>query len=156
MEPINKTRIFVICSGFIYTVYMALMLDFRERSQLRRAMYAKPTILLFALLVVLTLRGAWGMYEKNQEANIKRDKAIAELSALKERERELKDDILRLSTLRGQEEAIRNRFMVAKDGEKVIIVTQPEIETEHSVTVVDTPKPTFMEKLKAASGMSGH
>ena len=134
---------------------MAPMLDFRERSQLRRALYAKPTILLFALLIVLTLRGALGMYEKNNEANIKRDKAIAEMNALKEREGELRDDIARLSTERGQEEAIRNRFMVAKDGEKVIIVTSPPAPEAHSVTVTDTPRPTFMDKLKAAAGFSG-
>lgn len=129
------------------------MLDFRERSQLRRAIYAKPTILILALLVVLTMRGAWGMYEKNQEATIKRDKALAELSALKAREKQLSDDITRFSTERGQEEEIRNRFMVAKEGEKVIIVTQPEVETEHTVTVTDAPKPSFIDILKAASGL---
>ena len=134
---------------------MAPLFDFRERSQLRRAIYAKPTIIVLAVLVVITLRGAWGMYQKNQEAAIKRDKATTELVALEIREKQLNEDIARLSTVRGQEEEIRNRFMVAKEGEKVIIVTSPERETEHTVTVTDTPKPSFMDKLKAASGMSG-
>ncbi len=133
---------------------MVPMLDFRERSQLRRAIYAKPTILALAVLMVITLRGAWGMYQKDQEATIRRDKATAELVLLQIREKQLNDDIARLSTERGQEEEIRNRFMVAKEGEKVIIVTTPERETEHTVTVTDTPKPSFMDKLKAASGMS--
>ncbi len=134
---------------------MVPMIDFRERSQLRRAIYAKPTILVLAVLVVITLRGAWGMYLKNQEAAIKRDKANTELVALETREKELNEDIARLKTERGQEEEIRNRFMVAKEGEKVIIVTTPERDKEHTVTVTDTPKPSFMDKLKAAIGMSG-
>lgn len=131
------------------------MLDFRERSQLRRAIYAKPTILILVVLIVITLRGVWGMYEKNQEATIKRDKATAELVAIQIREKQLNEDIARLSTERGQEEEIRNRFMVAKEGEKVIIVTESQKEIDHTVTVTDSPSPTFMDKLKAAAGMSG-
>lgn len=95
------------------------------------------------------------MYEKSKEANARRDKATAELAALQEREGQLSGDIARLGSERGQEEEIRNRFMVAKDGEKVIIVTQPETQTAHTITVTEAPTPTFMEKLKAAVGMSG-
>ena len=130
------------------------MLDFRERSRVRRAVYAKPTIAILLVLTVITLRGAWGMYEKNQEAEINSGKAVADLKRLETRQTELKNDIDRLSSTRGQEEEIRNRFMVAKDGEKVIIVTQPEGQTLHTVTVSGEATQTFFEKLKAAVGAS--
>ena len=135
---------------------MLRTLDFRERTKLRRFLYSKPTILLVFILSLLSLHGAWGMYQKSKDAIANRDKAVAETAALMAREKELHADINRLSSSRGQEEEIRNRFMVAKEGEKVIIVSQPNDETTHSVTVDDNNQAsTLVDKLKAAVGLSG-
>jgi cell division protein FtsB len=102
------------------------MLDFRERNQLRRTLYAKPTILILGILTVLIARGAWGMYTKSTEAKAKRDKATTELQELQKYEAQLNQDISTLSTERGQEGEIRDRYMVAREGEKVIVVTDPD------------------------------
>jgi hypothetical protein len=120
-------------------------------------MYAKPTILLLGLLTVLVARGAFGMYQKSGEAIVKRDKAMGELHVLEARQRELDEDISRLSSVRGQEEEIRDRFMVAKEGEKVMIVTPPDKKTTHTVTVSEEEQPTsFIDKMKSAVGVSGN
>lgn len=134
---------------------MLQMLDFRERSRFRRVLYSKPTILVLFVVTILVARGAFGMYQKSEEAIAKRDKAAGELDVLRVREAELRDDIAQLSTERGQEEVIRDRFMVAKEGEKVIIVTDPEAKKVHTVTVTEGESPqTFVEKIKSAVGVS--
>ena len=134
---------------------MLRALDFRERTKLRRALYAKPTILVIVVIAFVSLHGAWNMYQKSIEAKANDDKANAALGVLEVREAGLRSDIDRLSTPRGQEEEIRNRFMVAKDGEKVIIITPPKDDTVHTVTVPEDDKKSFLDSLKAAVGLSG-
>lgn len=133
---------------------MGRILDWRERTRLRRVIYAKPTIIILALLVALLTRGAWGVYQKSKEAVAKNEKAQDELAGLLAREEELKEDIARLSSAEGIEEEIRERFMVAKEGEKVMIITDLDKDSVHTVTVDDGP-PTFMEKMMGAVGLGG-
>ena len=133
---------------------MGRMLDVRERTRLRRVLYAKPTIILFAFLVALMLHGVWGIYQKSQEAVAKRDKAVAELAGLATREKELREDIARLSTGDGLEAEIRDRFMVAKEGEKVMIIAEPDAEKAHTVTVPDDSS-SFLNNVADMFGFSG-
>ncbi len=136
---------------------MLRALDLKERTRIRRFVYAKPTILAVFVLSIVTLNGAWGMYQKSQEAITNKDKAVLEANVLMAHEKELRADISKLSSERGQEEEIRNRFMVAKDGEKVIIVSEPEDNIAHTVTVEDTNKTsTLIDKFKNAVGLSGN
>lgn len=132
---------------------MAQMLDFRERFRLRKAIYAKPTIILLAFLVLFTARGAWGMYEKSIEATANRNKAVQDLHVLENRKQELDQDISRLSSDRGIEEEIRDRFMVAKEGEKVMIVVAPQTKGTHTI-VVPEERTSFMDRVLGAVGLS--
>jgi cell division protein FtsB len=130
------------------------MLDIRERTRLRRFLYAKPTILALAFVVVLLCRGVWGVYQKSAEAVARRDKAAMELDNIVAREKELHADIARLSTWEGVEAEIRDRFMVAKAGEKVMIIADPAASAVHTVTVTDSA-PSFLGKLMGAAGLGG-
>lgn len=121
---------------------------------MRRTLYAKPTIFVLAVVLFFAVHAAWGMYEKSREASQKRDKATAELVELKQREKSLTEDVARLSTDRGVEDEIRNRFMVAKDGEKVMIITSPPDGDVHTVTVTDD-KPGIFSQWVAAMGFGG-
>ena len=132
---------------------MSRMLDIRQRSKLRRALYAKPTILLVAVAIVFAAHGAWGMYNKSKEAGLRADDANARLSELRERSSELTTDIELLSSERGVEEEIRDRFMVAKEGENVMIVSDPEEQKVHSITVGDE-KPSTLQRMLGAIGIS--
>ena len=134
---------------------MARILDFRERFRLRRALYAKPTIIVMAVFVVLVGRGAWGMHEKSLDAIKNRDKTLEELHALQGRQAELEGDIAHLSSDRGVEEEIRDRFMVAKEGEKVMIVVAPKTDEVHTVTVPAEQSPSLWDKMMSAISLSG-
>lgn len=131
---------------------MSRMLDFRERSKLRRILYAKPTIIAGAILVAMVLHAVWGMYQKSQEALAKRNKATVELTSLTAREKQLHQDIARLSSGEGVEAEIRDRFMVAKEGEKVMIIADPIAAEAHTVTVADAPS-SFFGKILGAVGL---
>lgn len=134
-----------------YTTAMSRMLDIRERTRLRRMLYAKPTIILLAILVAVAIHGVWGIYQKSKEALAKRDKIAEEVAGLAAREKELHQDIARLKTSEGVEAEIRNRFMVAKEGEKVMIIANPSMREAHTVTITDD-SPSFFEKVKGAVG----
>ena len=129
---------------------MAHMLDFRERSRLRRALYAKPTLILLAIIATGVVHASWSMYQKSKEALVKKEKALSELSELEARQAQLSHDITVLSTERGVEAEIRERFMVAKEGEKVIIISEPKEKASRSIVVEE--RPSFMDKMKAAVG----
>ena len=129
------------------------MLDLKERNRLRKVIYGKPTIIVAAAVLLFVARGAWGMYQKNLEATEKRNITEEHLSELKQREAELSGDILNLSTDRGVEGEIRDRFMVAKDGENVMIVTDPDAQKVHTV-IVSGEKPTIIQKMISAVGIS--
>ena len=140
------------CGG--YTALMSRMLDIRERTRLRRVLYAKPTIIFVAFLVALTVQAAWGIYKKSEDALARRDKVTAELASLAIREKELRQDISRLSSEEGVEAEIRGRFMVAKEGEKVMIIADPMAVEAHTVTITDN-SPSFFQKMMSAVGMEG-
>jgi len=129
------------------------MLDFKMKSRLRRVIYAKPTIILLAVVFVYIMHSAWGMYQKSEEAIEKTQKAEAKLNELRARQAELSADILDLSTERGVESEIRDRFMVAKEGESVMILAEPVEEKVHTVTIVDQ-NPTMMRRVLGAIGFS--
>jgi cell division protein FtsB len=107
-----------------------------------------------ALLVVLVLNAVWGMYQKSEEALARRDKATADLKTLMVREEELRQDITRLSNSDGIEAEIRDRFMVAKAGEKVMIIADPTVAEVHTVTVTDAPT-SFLGRMLGAVGFEG-
>jgi len=118
---------------------MAQGLDIRQKAKWRRAMYAKPTILLLLVIFSLLLGSTWRMFEKSALAGQKAATADAALSELKSRESALSEDIVGLSSERGVEEQIRERFMVAKDGEKVIVISDTESTKPHTVIISEEP-----------------
>lgn len=131
---------------------MLRSLDYIEKRRLRRVLYAKPMILLLVIVAGFAVRGAWGMYEKYADAAEKRDKAVDELAKLEIRERELESDIARLSSEDGIEAEIRERYMVAKEGEKVIVIMEPPKEGEE--IIVASEEPSWWDRTIAAVGLT--
>ena len=114
-----------------------MMLDFKQKSRVRRALYAKPTIIALVVVFAFMANGAWGMYQKSKISTLNKNDAEEQLAALQSRERSLSQDIVNLSTERGMDEKIRERFMVAKEGENVMIISNAKEEKVHTVTVTD-------------------
>ena len=100
-------------------------------------------LVLMVLLVILT-RAAFGMYERGKEAMAKREESYRELKILEERESELRSEIARLSTPRGIEEELRERYLISKEGESVAVVSDPPLGEPISPL---TPEKGFWKKL---------
>jgi len=127
-------------------------LEFRTKSRLRRIVYSKGMVLALLVLLFLFAEGAWGMYKKQAEATAKENISVDTLSALKAREEGLVKDINRLKSERGVEEEIRSRFMVAKEGENVMIVSKPE-KPNGGASIVVPAVPDWKQRLMGAVGV---
>lgn len=90
-------------------------------------------------LVALASSAAWGAYQKARESHLMRAQAETTLSELSAREAELSADIAKLSTDRGKEEALREQYPLAKDGEGLIIIV------DQASTQVSSPTPSMFD-----------
>ena len=101
---------------------------FQEKKKFHQIVYSRPTLVLLAVLLVVTLNSTWKMYEKASLAREQKNRLENELESLKTRELDLQAKIANLKTERGLEEEIRGRFSVAKNGESVVVVVDPSSE----------------------------
>jgi len=116
------------------------MLDYKEKQKTRRFMYSTPVLVLLAIILLFSLSKTWTLYKTSEDARIKADDAAATLLSLEKRKTDLEQKVSFLKTERGQESEIREKFMVGKEGEGVILlVDQPPATT----TEVAIPEPSF-------------
>ena len=101
------------------------MFDFYERRRIKRWLYSWPFLIVLIVASGSLLNGVWGVYQQERQTRINRNQRLTHLEELKIREGALKEEIDRLNTGRGIEEEIRQKFEVAKEGERVIVIVDP-------------------------------
>lgn len=106
------------------------MLEFYEKRKLKRLLYSKPVIIALCIPAVFLLSVTWNAYNKEREAYANMLTASAELDRLKEREATLSQEIERLSTQRGVEEELREKYEVGKPGERMIVLVDKAADKE--------------------------
>jgi len=112
------------------------MQKFQEKRRIKKVVYSIGMVAIL-LGIVFWLGGAvFDVYEKAKITKDRRLDALSELEELKKTEAELRARIDTLLNERGIEEAVREKFDVAKEGEKVIkiIDTQDIHATDQSET----------------------
>lgn len=117
--------------------YPMTMLEFSQRRRLRRMLYSKPVAIALLLLVGFLSYTTYGMYQTSHEAYLRKQTAAAKLADLEERQDFLTGEIARLKTDRGVEAEVRQKFDVAKEGEKVIVIVE-----EKATSTDDRPQKT--------------
>lgn len=106
------------------------------------------------LAVFLVLALFWGMfvvyrmYVKNREAVALRNQFQSELDALNQKQAELSGKITNLSTDRGLEAEVRNRYRVIRPGEQLVIVVDDAAKNPENQPV----KPSFWTRIKEFLG----
>ena len=90
-----------------------------------RLLWRRVGALCLLLLIVLLIRGVWGVYFKERESRVLRLEAQAQLADLERREGELRADIAELKTDRGIEQELRERYDLARQGEGVVVLVDP-------------------------------
>ena len=114
------------------------MHDSRQQRLLRLLRQRLVTLALL-VFVLLWLPSVWGAYSKERESRENRIEAEKHLAQLQVRERTLQTEVEHLKTERGMEAAFRHQYDVGASGEGVIYIVEREAPTT-SVTEVD-PNP---------------
>jgi hypothetical protein len=103
-----------------------------------------------ALLFILTLYIGYSVFElygKYAEARDKKNTATAALLDAENRHSQVQSDLDKLSTERGREEVIREKFNVTKEGEGVVVIPGDETGTDQEIGVTSAKKEGFFSKL---------
>ena len=87
---------------------------------------------LLGVLAFFGITAAWHMYIKLQDATDESNAAASELSLLQKQETQVQSDITGLSSARGTEAALRERYGVIKPGEGVIQIVEPALSATSS------------------------
>ncbi len=96
----------------------------------KRHWFYSPIIsVVLIIFVILGIISVVGAYTKQHEATMLRKQYEQELAEVKKHQEDLAEKITNLSTERGLESEIRDRYRVVKPGEQLLIVVEhPEQE----------------------------
>lgn len=122
------------------------MFDFYQKRKLKTVLtsrYTQGAILVFALTV------AWSAFTRFQIASEmaeRREYMENERIELQERKDTLEEKVDYLSDERGIEAEMRRQFDIAKDGEQVVIIVEPEEKIEVlPLSTTTTSKPAWYQ-----------
>lgn len=111
----------------------------------KRIFFSIPAALIIATLVVIVGMAAWDMKETYQSTQETVDRLKQEKQELSARLQAAQSAAAEISTDRGLREEIRNKFSVAKPGERVIVLNKNNRQT---ATTTKTKRPGFWERFK--------
>lgn len=82
-------------------------------------------VLLFMLLIFSAYK-VIGLIQKEKETSKKKELVLEKIEFLRKREESLNTEIARFETEDGIEDAIREKYQVVKEGEKMVIIVDEE------------------------------
>lgn len=88
-----------------------------------------PVLLLLVCVALLLVRGSWDAMSKERESSERVTQLEDKVSVMEARGRELEESLLLLDTTEGLEEEIREKFDVSEEGEHVVLILEPEVDT---------------------------
>lgn len=95
-------------------------------------------IILLSIFIILLGYNVISLFKKEKETEEKKDLILKEIDSLEKRESSFLNDISRLETDEGKEEIIREKYQVAKSGEKMVIIVNEENSSDSSLEVEDS------------------
>ncbi len=90
--------------------------------------YSMPGLILMAIFVLILARGAWEVVGKERESAQRIVELEEGIATMEMRTTELEANLEYLETKEGQEEEIRGKFDVSKEGEHVVVIVEPKPE----------------------------
>lgn len=149
MTPVMIRSIFPLFFPNIYNEIISnrvfSIMPRRKPNKLQRVVYSIPFLAILVGLTVVVAISAWNMYQTNQETEETVERLRTEHQELSQREDVVTDEALNISTERGLEEEIREKFSVAKEGERVIVLVDDQ---DQATTTTDT-EPSWWQELLA-------
>jgi len=99
------------------------MKKLHERKKFKKLLFSKVSFVVVLIIVILLIRGVWGAYGKYSHSQKNFKIAENRLQELQEKEKSLQEEITYIKTDVGKKAIIVEKFNVAKEGERVIVVT---------------------------------
>ncbi|NQV88209.1 MAG: hypothetical protein HQ402_01460 [Parcubacteria group bacterium] len=98
------------------------MLEFQKKRKISQKLYSGITVIILVFVVVFLARASWDVFQKQKESEGDAKIVLERLNDLQNKEKTLRSQIEWLNTKTGTEEVIRQKFNVAKDGEKIVVI----------------------------------
>ncbi|KKU67995.1 MAG: hypothetical protein UX89_C0009G0029 [Parcubacteria group bacterium GW2011_GWA2_47_16] len=119
------------------------MREFEHKRKIRRILSSPLVLLPLAIVLFFLIRGTWNIYVKNRDSATELRLATERLARLEGRHETLLAGIEKLNTESGIEGEIRDRFQMAKDGERAIVI----VEEPKKIADLPLPEKTFLQKV---------
>lgn len=102
------------------------MAEFKKRENNNKLLYSPLVIVAFCIIIVIFLYNMIGLIQKERDTAKKKILVLNEISALEKREQDLLSHIDKLKTEAGTEDAIREKYQVVKEGEKMLVIVDED------------------------------
>lgn len=102
--------------------------------KIKRMLFSWPAIFVLLVVVVVVAVAAWDMYQTSRETQAELDRLEQRREVLAERRDTIASEASRLTTERGIEEEIREKFSVRKEGEHVVVLVDERDRASTSAT----------------------
>ncbi|MBU4351056.1 septum formation initiator family protein [Candidatus Parcubacteria bacterium] len=107
-------------------------------------------IAIFFLIGIILFFSNWQLIKRHKELLLKTGALEKEISFLEEKNDKLKDGIASIVDENYLEKEAREKFQLAKPGEKVVVVLPPENQTEQAPLIEEK---SFLEKILESLGL---
>lgn len=98
------------------------MHSFQEKKKWRKIMESKLALVIFGICILFFAYSVLGLVFKAIETSKNKELAKEKIIELQKEKQKLTEDLNSLNTDKGKEEAIRDKFGMAKEGENLIVV----------------------------------
>lgn len=119
------------------------MREFEYKRKIRKILSSPLVLLPLAVILLFLAQGTWNLYVKNRDSGLQLRLAQERLSRLEERQRALSTGIERLKTESGIEAEIRDRFQMAKEGEKAVVI----VDSSSKPVQLELSEEGFLQKI---------
>lgn len=97
---------------------------FEKRKKIKHFLYTKTAVIVLCIIAAFLIFSVYSVFQKRKEAYLNVKTVEHEVMVLRENEAKTRVKIEKLSTPEGVEEAIRNRYRAAKEGEGLVVITE--------------------------------
>jgi cell division protein FtsB len=118
------------------------MFDFYQKRKIRSLVNSRYTQGILLLFILLVGWSAFVRYQIAEEMSDRRERASQEAALLRSQKDALQEQVEYLSNERGIEAEMRRQFDVAREGEQVVVIVEPEAELEIQPLATSTEEET--------------
>jgi len=119
-----------------------------QRTRWKRWVFSLPTAVILLVLVVLVGQASWNMYQTYRQTSDRLQRLQNERNELIARRESAQQAAAQVTTNRGLREEIREKFSVAKPGERVIVLNENQ---SNQATTTKSQESSWWQKLKATA-----